>query len=115
MSQPFNITINEGTKTMDMMVSGTFTAQDYENFVKDYIAKTSSIDATQYLLEVDCRAMDLLTPGEVEKLQGSFTRYKETGFHKVIFIVTQAQSIIKMQLGRVARTAGLTNSEVVVK
>lgn len=115
MSQPFSITVNKATKTMDMVVSGTFTAQDYENFVKEYVDKTSSIDATEYTLDVDCRGMDLLTPGEVDKLQGSFTRYKETGFAKVIFIVTQAQSIIKMQLGRVARSAGLTNSEVVVK
>ncbi|SMF91744.1 hypothetical protein SAMN05661091_5557 [Paenibacillus uliginis N3/975] len=111
----FSIEINKATKTMEMMVSGTFTAQDYEDFVNDYVTKTSSIDASQYLLEVDCRMMDLLTPGEVDKLQGSFTRYKETGFAKVNFIVTESQSIIKMQLGRVARMAGLTNIEVIVK
>lgn len=111
----FSIEINESTKTMEMMVSGTFTAQDYEGFVNDYVAKTSSIDASQYALEVDCRTMDLLTPGEVDKLQGSFTRYKESGFTKVSFIVTEAQSIIKMQLGRVARMAGLSNNEVIVK
>ncbi len=111
----FSIEINTATKTMEMMVSGTFTPQDYEDFVKDYAAKTSTIDATQYVLEVDCRTMQLLAPGEVDKLKGSFESYKESGFAKVIFIVTEAQSIIKMQLGRVARGAGLSNNEVIIK
>lgn len=115
MSQLFSITIDEGPKTINMVVSGTFTAQDYEDFVKDYVAKISSIDAARYLLQVDCRGMDLLTPGEVDKLKGSFTRYKESGFTKVIFIVTEFQAFIEMQLGRVARSAGLYNSKIIVK
>lgn len=115
MSQkPYSIETNEKTKMMEMMVSGTFTPQDYENFIKDYSVKTAAIDASQYTLNVDCRKMDLLTPGEVEKLQGSFEKYKETGFKKVVFIVSQAQSIMKMQLNRIARKAGLDNNEVVV-
>ncbi|MFC7680372.1 hypothetical protein [Paenibacillus sp. GCM10028914] len=115
MSQLFSITIDEGTKTVEMTIRGTFTAQNYEEFIKDYVERTSFIDATQYLLVVDCRAMDLLTPGEVEKLQGSFRRYKETGFAKVIFIVTELQSFIKMQLERVARSTALMNTEIIVR
>lgn len=112
--QPFTIEVNEATKTMEMMISGTFTAQDYEDFVTDYTAKTSSINTAQYYLVVDCKTMDLLTPGEVEKLRGSFIRYKESGFVKSIFIIMPSQSIMQMQLERIARKAGLTNYEVVV-
>lgn len=115
MSQkPFSIETDVANRKMNMMVSGTFTAQDYTDFVKDYADKTSKINTTEYILEVDCRSMDLLGTGEVEKLTGSFTRYKESGFSKVIFIVSKEQSIIKMQLGRVARNAGLHNNEVIV-
>ncbi|MDO7904972.1 hypothetical protein Q5741_00925 [Paenibacillus sp. JX-17] len=111
----FSIEINRANKTMDMMVSGTFTPQDYDNFVKDYAAKTGSIDAKEYTLVVDCKTMNLLGPSDVEGLSASFVRYKESGFQKVVFIITQAQTLIKMQLGRVARGAGLSNVEVVVE
>lgn len=113
--QAYSIKVNKATKTMEMMVSGTFTPQDYENFVKDYIASTTSINATEYKLEVDCRQMALLRQEEVEKLKASFTRYKESGFQQVILIITQAQLVNKMQLARVAREAGLSNVEIIVQ
>lgn len=115
MDRPFSILIREEMKTVEMIIRGTFKAQEYEDFVQEYLAKTSSLDGKQYVLKVDCKGMDLLTPGEVEKLQGSFRRYRETGFHKVIFVITPVQSILQMQLERVARSTRLMNIEVVIK
>lgn len=112
---PYSIHTNQTAKKVDMKVSGTFTPQDYQNFVRDYAKMASSIDAKTFTLEVDCRGMDLLATEEVEKLKGSFTSYKETGFQKVVFIISSAQTIIKMQLSRVARQAGLDNHEIVTK
>lgn len=113
--QAYSIKVNPAEKTMEMMISGTFTPQDYENFVKDYIASTASVDATEYKLVGDCREMDLLRQEEVEKLKASFSRYKESGFQQVVINITQAQMINKMQLTRVAREAGLSNIEFIVK
>lgn len=110
----YSFKTNQAEKTMDMWVNGTFTEEDYHNFVRDYVKETSAINASEYVLNVDCRSMDLLDPEEVEKLKASFESYKKTGFKQVIFIITQAQVIIKMQLGRVARSAGLSNCEIVV-
>ncbi|NGZ74337.1 hypothetical protein [Saccharibacillus alkalitolerans] len=115
MTQPYSIQTNQAAKKVDMKVSGTFTPQDYQNFVRDYAKMASSIDAKTFTLEVDCRDMDLLGTDEVEKLKGSFTSYKETGFQKVVFIISPAQTIIKMQLGRVARESGLSNHEIMTK
>ncbi|WP_172196473.1 hypothetical protein [Saccharibacillus qingshengii] len=112
---PYSIQTNQSAKKVDMKVSGTFTPQDYQNFVRDYAKMASSIDAKNFTLEVDCREMDLLGTEEVDKLKGSFASYKETGFQKVVFIISSAQMIIKMQLARVAREAGLTNTEIVTK
>ncbi|GGO03952.1 hypothetical protein [Saccharibacillus kuerlensis] len=115
MTQPYSIQTNQAAKKVEMKVGGTFTPQDYQNFVRDYGKMASSIDAPAFTLEVDCREMDLLASEEVDKLKGSFASYKETGFQKVIFVINTKQTIIKMQLGRVARDAGLSNHEIVTK
>ncbi|WP_025715601.1 hypothetical protein [Paenibacillus sp. 1-18] len=112
MSQhPYTIEVEQAIKT----VHGVFSHEEYERFVKDYEAKTSNIQASNFTLKVDCTQMALLGPGEVEKLKGSFVRYKKTGFAKVIFGISLQQTIIKMQLGRVAREAGLNNVDIVVQ
>ncbi|MCQ4085718.1 hypothetical protein [Saccharibacillus sp. JS10] len=115
MTQPYTISIQQSSKKVEMQVTGTFTLEDYQNFVRDYAKMAASIDAKSFTLEVDCRGMDLLSTEEVDKLKGSFTSYKETGFEKVIFIISPSQTIIKMQLGRVAREAGLSNHEIITK
>ncbi|AHM66939.1 hypothetical protein ACT3XG_16020 [Paenibacillus polymyxa] len=116
MSQhPYTIEVDQVIKTVHMAVNGVFSQEEYDSFVKDYIAKTSSIQASSFTLKVDCTQMALLGPGEVEKLKGSFARYKETGFAKIIFVISLQQTIIKMQLGRVAREAGLNNVDIVVQ
>lgn len=47
-----------------------------------------------------------------EELTGVMGLYKSTGFNKVIFQIKDS-SVLKMQLSRIARTAGLTNATVV--
>ena len=112
---PYSIQTNQAAKKVEMKISGTFTPQDYQNFVRDYAKMAASIDAGSFTLEVDCREMDLLATEEVEKLKGSFVSYKETGFHKTVFIISPSQTIIKMQLARVAREAGLANVEIITQ
>ncbi|AET61704.1 hypothetical protein HPL003_24940 [Paenibacillus terrae HPL-003] len=110
----YSIEVDQTIKTVHMAVNGVFSQAEYDRFVKEYVSKTSSIQASSFTLQVDCTQMALLGPGEVEKLKGSFVRYKETGFAKVIFVISLQQTIIKMQLGRIAREAGLNNVDIVV-
>lgn len=115
MHAPYSIRTNQSTQKVEMKVNGTFTPQDYQNFARDYAKMAASIDAQAFTLIVDCRDMDLLGSEEVEKLKGSFLSYKETGFRRVLFTISPAQTIIKMQLARVARQAGLDNHEIVTE
>lgn len=108
----FSININPTAKVVDMIIVGTFTPQQVEEFVKDYQQKISNIDAKLFDLKVDCTDMDVITQDMIPKLENSFRMYKSTGFKKVIFTIKK-NPIIKMQLNRVARNTGLTNVEVV--
>ncbi|CAM3598179.1 hypothetical protein [Marinicrinis lubricantis] len=111
----FRIELNMVDRVMEMQIGGTFTAEDYARFIAEYEKKTASLDGPSYTLRVDCKAMDLLSAQEVESLKGSFEKYKQTGFREVVFIITEAQLFMKMQLKRVARSAGLDNVEVVTE
>lgn len=95
-----------------MEVKGSFTNEDVINFVNDYQAKVNSINAKDFTLEVDCTTMDILTKDMVPSLENSFKMYNESGFNKVVFSIVK-NPVLKMQLGRIAKNAGLTNSEVV--
>ncbi len=114
-SAPYHIQSRPATKKIDMRITGTFTPEDYQNFIRDYNKITSSIDAAAFTLEVDCREMNLLRIHEVQKLKSAFVGYKETGFEKVVFIISPSQTIMKMQLGTAARESGLTHHEIITK
>jgi hypothetical protein len=108
----YTINVNPIKKVVDMVIVGTWTPKQVEDFVRDYQRKVSSIDAKLFDLKVDCTDMDVITQDMIPRLENSFRMYKETGFKKVIFTIKK-NPIIKMQLNRVARNTGLTNSEVV--
>ncbi|OWA37201.1 hypothetical protein B9G55_03795 [Saccharibacillus sp. O16] len=112
---PYTIQSYAAAKKIDMRISGSFTPEDYQNFIRDYNKITSAIDASAYTLEVDCREMNLLRLHEIQKLKSAFVGYKETGFSKVIFIISASQTIMKMQLASAAREAGLMDTEIITQ
>ncbi|RUL48197.1 hypothetical protein [Lysinibacillus antri] len=108
----YSIIVNQAKKSIDMSVKGTFTPQQAESFHKDYQSKVASINASNFILKVDCKDMNIITQDMLPALEVSFKMYKESQFNKVEFII-QKSPVVKMQLNRIARNTGLLNSEVV--
>lgn len=99
------------TNEVGMNVVGKFTPQQADQFHKDYEKQVNSIKPSDFQLNVDCTTMKVISQDMVPALQHSFELYKQSGFKKIKFI-TNGKSIIKMQLNRIAKSAGLPNFEV---
>jgi len=107
----FTMEINQAEKTIDMTVSGTFTPEKAQEFVKDYQQKLSSIKPEEFVLQFDCRDLDVVSQEMVPNLEACLAMYRDSGFKKVL-VGIQKKPIIKLQLNRLARQVGLTSFEV---
>ncbi|PLS19286.1 hypothetical protein CVD28_02415 [Bacillus sp. M6-12] len=107
----YTMNVNRVGKTIDMTVSGTFTPEKAQAFIKDYQAKVGSIKADEFVLKFDCRDLEIVTQEMIPNLENCFKMYMASGFKKVE-VGIQKKPIIKMQLSRLARNVGLTNLEV---
>ena len=106
------IQVNLIRKVMNISVDGKMNKEDAQIFLDDYLAKTKTINAKEFVLEVDCTKMQLLTKDMYDDLSHVMGLYHSTGFKHVTFHV-ENHDFLKMQLGRLARGAGLTNSTIV--
>lgn len=106
------VQVNAVKKVVDISVTGKMTMEDSAAFVAEYNSKTSVIKAAEFELNVDCTDMQVLTADMYEDLTAVMKLYKSTGFKQVKFQIKSNQ-ILKMQLSRIARNAGLTQSSVV--
>lgn len=110
----YSIKVNRVSKKVEMVVSGSFTPEQAEKFVKDYHSKLSGINASEYVLEFDCRDLNLVSQDMRPSLEACFGLYKASGFTKIIIgIKKEETTILKMQLNRLGRSVGLDNLEVV--
>jgi len=107
----FTIKVNQAEKTIDLTVRGTFTPEKAQEFVKDYQQKLSTIKPEEFVLQFDCRDLDVVSQEMIPNLEACFAMYKDSGFKKVL-VGIQKKPIIKLQLNRLARQEGLTNFEV---
>jgi hypothetical protein len=108
----YEINVKRVQKTIEMAVRGAFTPEQAGQFHKDYEHEIGSIKADEFVLKVDCLDMTVITQDMIPKLQYSLEMYKKSGF-KTIQVLINKSMIIKMQINRVARNAGLTNLEMV--
>lgn len=108
------MSVNSANKTVDMTVSGTFTPEKAQQFISDYESKIAAINASEYVLEFDCRDLDVVTKEMIPNLESCLALYKTSGFKKVEVGIKKS-AIISMQLKRLANNVGLTNFEVVQK
>ncbi|WP_010098040.1 hypothetical protein [Ornithinibacillus scapharcae] len=106
------ISVNSAKKIVNMTVAGQMTMADAELFVSDYQSKIGPINGSEYELFVDCTDMKVLTQEMSQNLTEVMKMYKETGFKKIIYTI-KGNSILKMQLSRIARSIDLTQAEVV--
>ena len=110
----YTMNVNVVEKTIDMTVSGTFTPEKAKQFINDYQQKVSSINASEFILEFDCRDLDVVTKEMIPDLENCLTLYKSSGFKKVEVGIKKS-AIISMQLKRLANNVGLTTFEVIQK
>jgi len=110
----YTMKVNVAKKTIDMTVSGTFTPEKAQQFIDDYQKKVSSINASEFVLEFDCRDLDVVTQQMIPTLESCLELYKSSGFKKVEVGISKS-AIISMQLNRLAKKVGLDNFEVVQK
>ena len=106
------ISVDSVNKVVNMTVAGQMTMEDANLFLEDYKNKITPLDGEKYALVVDCTEMNILTQDMTDSLTGGMQLYKETGFYKVTYTI-KGNAVLKMQLSRIAKNAGLTNYEVV--
>ena len=110
----YKITKNVLAKKIEIMAGEKVTVEEAERFAAEFQRTAASVDAASFELHVDCTSMKVVNPTLGEKLTGAMQMYRQAGFKKVVFLI-QNDPVLKMQLSRIARTAGLTNAEVINK
>ena len=105
----YTMSVNRVKKSVDMMVSGTFTPEQANKFIADYNSKVSGINANEFVLNLDCRDLNLVPQDMVPSLEACFQLYNKTGFNKVVMGIKKGSPILKMQLSRLGRNNGLKN------
>lgn len=108
----YSMVVNRLNKTVDMVVSGTFEPHQADAFIKDYNMKLSAINPKEYVLQFDCRDMDLVTQENIPDLEKCFKLYSSSDFSKVIIGIKEGKPVLSMQLKRLARNVGLKNMDV---
>lgn len=106
-----SILVNKATKVVNMTVAGQMTMEDAKLFVGEYKTKIGPLNGSEFDLVVDCTEMKVLTPELSEDLTGVMKMYKDTGFKTVTYNI-KGNAILKMQLTRICRNAGLTQGKV---
>jgi len=107
----YTMGINLAKKEMNITIIGNFSNEQAQQFISDYNAKVKTINASEYILRIDCKDLNVVTPDLVESLEACYALYKSSNFKQVIFEISKA-AIIKMQLSRIARKVGL-NAEFI--
>ncbi|MEG0450105.1 MAG: hypothetical protein RR595_09630 [Lysinibacillus sp.] len=110
----YKIEKNLAAKKVNICVGDQITLAEAEKFDKEFGSTLSSIDASSFELHIDSTNMKVLTPDLAVKLGGAMGLYKQAGFKKIVIELSQS-TVLKMQVSRLVREAGLTNTEVVTK
>ncbi|MCM3215761.1 hypothetical protein ABER75_26570 [Niallia taxi] len=111
----FDIKVNHSSKTIDMLIEGTFDLATVAEFVTDYrdkVANLSIADAKQFKLIIDCKNMDVLTQEMIPYMENSFRLYQKLGFVSMIIIIPRSP-VLKMQLNRMAKRTSFPNAIIV--
>lgn len=112
MVKGYEIKLDQTEKTMTIAFKGSASDDDVMAFMDEYKKTLQHIKASEFTLQVDCTNMDLVPRDMIPKLESAYTMYKEAGFKKVVFQIKD-NPVLSMQLKRIAKNIGLTNSEVI--
>lgn len=107
----YQIKVNNENNEVELNIEGNAEQEELQEFLKDYNDTISKIKPETMELIVDCTKMQVLTSDMVPALESCFELYKTSGFKQVVFTI-QSNAVLKMQLSRLARNSGLTNTVV---
>lgn len=110
----YRIDKNLAGKKLNICVGDQMTMAETESFVKEFRSTISTIDTGKFELHIDGTNMKVLTQEMAERLSVAMGLYHQAGFEKIVIEITQS-TILKMQVSRIMRQAGLTNAEVITK
>lgn len=102
----YQISLDKTKKVMNVKVWGMFKPEDATEFVVDFQSASSTLETSEYVLSFDTKELSVSVQEMIPMLEGCFKMYKEMGFKKVLIDVGNNVTL-KMQLNRVARSAGL--------
>lgn len=111
-SGSYAINLDKAKKEIGLKINGSFTPDKVDQFIKDYNSNVNSINASEYILKLDVKDLELVSPEMVPLLEDCYALYRDSKFKKVVFEISN-NIIVKMQLSRLARKVGLTNTEFV--
>ncbi|WP_339319828.1 hypothetical protein [Paenibacillus sp. FSL R10-2734] len=99
-------------KVINIELEGTFSEEDGLKSIQAYQQTINPINPVDYELQIDCRKLNVTAPDVVPLLEGCFVMFKNDGFVKVN-LTLENNPILKMQLARLGRKAGLDNIEII--
>ena len=97
---------------MEIVVGDQMTTADAKGFAQEYSTNVASLTPAQYVLEINCKGMKVLSQEMAQLLEKAIMMYKQTGFKKVVFLMPN-ETILKMQISRLCRKVGL-DMEIVI-
>ena len=108
----YKIDVNPTKKVVEIAV-GQLSNQDMAvQFINEYKNKIDAIQASEYILEIDCKAMTVVSADLASDLENVFRMYASSGFKMVKFLTAES-AVVRMQFNRLGRTAGLKNIEII--
>lgn len=103
----FQFQKNSINKTIEFYLSGRGEESSFQNFINEYNRTVSSITPSEYDFVLNAVDMQIEQQGKIDKLVDCFVMYKNSEFKNIILKVKKDNSLLKMQLTRVARMGGV--------
>jgi hypothetical protein len=103
----YEMFVDKIKKILSIRIWGMFEPEDANSFVEDLMKTVSLLQASEFTLSFDAEELKVSKQEMVPMLEGCFKMYKEIGFNRVIANLGNS-AILKSQISRVARNAGLS-------
>lgn len=117
------INVDSAQKEVYVEVTGKFSYEEGMNFVTEFRSKTSTIESTVYDFECKCIGLNIADAESLPTLESAFNEYKQCEFKSYKMIVepdkesktlTTSAGLVKSQLGRLSRKAGIADMDIIV-
>ncbi len=95
-------------KQIRIELVGTFSEEEGLLSMQSYQQVINPLDPAEYELQIDCTKLNVTAPDVVHLLESCFLMFKNDGFTRIV-LTLEHNPILKMQLSRLGRKAGLEN------